>query len=175
MGKLYMATTGAMPTTAATGTVATLATSSPKTLIQIKTATTTPIRVCEWGISFDGTTVLTPLKCELLEVDTSAGSNNATITAYVASGLFAYNDPNAPATTVQIGSTTNSGYNSTSENMTSATVRVLDVAYVSPTGFYVHQFPLGREPEVKAGRSLRVRVTDSGTAINAYAYVIWEE
>lgn len=173
MGKLYMATTGNMPTTAATVTVATLATSAPKTLIQLATSATTPIRVCEWGISFDGTTVLTPLKCELI----ATGAVGATVTtAYTATGLIKYNDPNAPASNITTGSNASatSGFNASAEGTITAT-RPLDVAYVSPTGFYVHQFPLGREPEVAISNFLRVRVTDSGTAINAYAYVIWEE
>jgi hypothetical protein len=173
MGKLYMATNGNMPTTAAATTVATLATSSPKTLQQLSVSATAPIRVCEWGISFDGTTVLTPLKCELI----ATGSVGATVTtAYTATGIYKYNDPNAPASTITIGSnaTATSGFNASAEGSITAT-RVLDVAYVSPTGFYVHQFPLGREPEVAVSNFLRVRVTDSGTAINAYTYIIWEE
>lgn len=51
---------------------------------------------------------------------------------------------------------------------------MFDVQLIAPTSQYVKQFPLGREPEVPVSKFLRVRVT-APAAVNAYAYVIWEE
>ena len=176
MGKLYMATTGPAPTTLATTVVTSGTGGTMKSYLQIKTGTA-PIRICEWGVSFDGTVVDVPLKCELIDTGTVA----ATVTSYKTGDIYKYNDPNAANASVSFNtsnasSTAFSGYNATAEGAITSG-RVLDVAFVSPTGFYVHQFPLGREPEIKDGGSIvRVRVTSNvTTSVNAYAYCIWEE
>ncbi len=167
MGKTYIAYNGAMVTTAAPVKIATG--TAIKTLMQLKAGATTPIRVVEWGISFDGSAMVTPGVCELVET----GSVAATVTAYVAADLQPHNDPNAPATQAQIGSTTNSGFTASAEGSITAT-RMGDVQLLDPIAPYVKQFPLGREFEVKAGNILRVRVT-FGTTVNALAYICWEE
>jgi len=104
---------------------------------------------------------------ELIETDVAA-----TVTAYVASGIQKFSDPNAPASLVTLG-TANSGYTASAEGTTAAS-RVFDTQLVAPTNQYVKQFPLGREPEVAISKFVRIRVT-AGTAVNAYAYIIWEE
>lgn len=165
MADSYIANNGPMVTTAAPVSVTTG--TAVKTMLQISTPSTRPIRVIEWGISFDGSAAAVPIKCELLETDVAA-----TVTAYIASGIQKYSDPNAPASLVTLG-VSNSGYTSSAEGSITAT-RVFDAQLVAPTNQYVHQFPLGREPEVAVSKFLRIRVT-APVAVNAYAYVVWEE
>jgi hypothetical protein len=86
-------------------------------------------------------------------------------------------DPSAPGglptstTYFEVG-TSATGYTATAEGTITAS-RVLDVAFVAPTGFYTWAFPLGREPWVDAVSALRIRVT-AGAAVNAYCYCIVE-
>ncbi|WP_157253219.1 hypothetical protein [Nonomuraea typhae] len=162
---LYWAANGAMPTTAALSPVTTG--TSIKTLLQIATPSTRVIRIVEWGISFDGSAAATPIRCELIQTDVAA-----TVTAHVAAGVQPYDDPNAPASLVTLG-TSATGYTSTSEGSTTAT-RYMDLQLVSPTTQYVKLWPLGREPMVPVSKFLRVRVT-AGAAVNAYTYVVWQE
>jgi len=168
--KSYMVINGPMPTTAAPASVTTG--TAIKTMLQVVPASNTPIRVIEWGISFDGTTSSnTPIKCELL----STGAIAATVTAFVAADVMKYGDPNAPTEAsnvpLQLG-TALSGYTASAEGTITA-VKEFDLQLVSPVNSYVKQFPLGREPEIAGGEILRVRVT-AGTAVNAYCYVIFE-
>lgn len=158
----YIAFNGAAPTTAAQVPVTTG--TAIKTLLQIATPATTDLKVVEWGISFDGSAAATPGKIELIQTDVAA-----TVTSLTPS---IYGNPNAPAS-LCVGGTTATGYTSTSEGTITAT-RVFDAQLLPPTGPYVKQFPLGREPWVPVSKFLRIRVT-FGAAINAYAYVIWEE
>jgi hypothetical protein len=51
---------------------------------------------------------------------------------------------------------------------------MFDAQLVAPTGQYVKQFPLGREPFVPVSHFLRLRVT-APAAVNALAYIIWSE
>ena len=165
MATLYFAANGAMPTTAAltkvtTGTVI-------KTMLQIASSATRPLKVVEWGISFDGSAAATPIQCELVQTDVAA-----TVTAHVAAGVQPYDDPNAPASTVTLG-TSATGYTASAEGSITTT-RYGDLQLIAPTNQYVKQWPLGREFQVPVSKFLRVRVT-AGTAVNAYCYVIWEE
>lgn len=164
----FRAYNGARPTTAAfvpvtTGTVI-------KTLLQIAPAASTPgLRVVEWGIEFDGTSVAAPVKCELIETDVAA-----TVTAFsLANDIVKVNNPTGPASTIQVG-TALSGFTASAEGSITAT-RLLDAHLVAPNGaFGPKQFPLGREPEVQPGKFLRVRVTVT-PAVNAVCWVEWEE
>ena len=154
-----------MPTTAALPSVTTG--TAIKTLLQIAPSSTRPIKVVEWGISFDGSAAATPIKCELIQTDVAA-----TVTAHVAAGVQPYDDPNAPASTVTLG-TAATGYTASAEG-TITTTRYGDVQLVAPTGAYVKQYPLGREFQVPVSKFLRVRVT-AGAAVNAFTYICWEE
>jgi hypothetical protein len=167
MATLYWAANGAMPTTAALTKVTTGTTI--RTMLQIAPSATRPIKVVEWGISFDGSAAATPIQVELIQTDVAA-----TVTAHVAAGVQPYDDPNAPASTVTLG-TAATGYSATgaAEGTITAT-RYGDLQLMSPTNQYVKQWPLGREFQVPVSKFLRVRVT-AGTAVNAYCYVIWEE
>lgn len=163
--KTYVAYNGAMPTTAALTKVTTG--TAIKTLLQIATPSTKPIRVIEWGISFDGSAAATPGQIELVQTDVAA-----TVTAHVAAGVMPFSDPGAPASVMTLG-TSATGYTASVEGTTTAS-RLLDYQLIAPTGQYVKQFPLGREPELPISKFLRVRVTFAA-AVNAVTYVIWEE
>jgi hypothetical protein len=162
---LYWASNAAMATTAAPTPITTG--TSAKTLLQIATPSTRSIKVVEWGVSFDGSTAATPIRCELIQTDVAA-----TVTAHVAAGVQPYDDPNAPASLMTLG-TSATGYTSTSEGTITAT-RTADLQLVAPTTLYVKMWPLGREFQVPVSKFLRVRVT-AASAVLAYAYVVWEE
>lgn len=165
---LYLIANGAAPTTAAQVVVTT--STLIKTLLQIKPGSTVTARVVEWGISFDGTTANSPIKCELLETDVAA-----TVTASVATDIVKLDnnalcggDPTTALISVGVAAT---GYTSTAEGAITS-VRMLDVQLISPTSVYVKQFPLGREPIIQAGKFGRIRVTAASGAVNAYCYII---
>ncbi len=170
---LYFIANGPMPTTAAQAVVTTG--TAIKTLLQAKLGGSTNMtgRVVEWGISFDGSTAATPIKCELL----TTGSVAATVTEFVAADIINLTDPNAGAVTDDFplaftAAGDESGYTATAEGTITAT-RMFDVQLVAPTNQYVKQFTLGREPTFKASEFLRIRVT-AGAAVNAYCYIIFE-
>lgn len=165
MGKIYMAFNGPKPTTAAPASVTTG--TAIKTLLQLATPSTEDLRVCEWGISFDGSSAATPIKVELIQTDVAA-----TVTALASGDIVSLNQPNDPGSLLTLG-TSASGYTGSVEGTITAT-RMLDLQLIAPTSQYVKQFPLGREPVVPLSKFLRIRVT-AGTAVNAYCYIIWEE
>ena len=51
-----------------------------KTLLQVATPSTTSIQVIEWGISFDGTVVNTPVQCELVDTETVGATSLTSLT-----------------------------------------------------------------------------------------------
>ena len=159
-----------MPTTAAFTKVTTG--TAIKTMLQVATSATQGMKVVEWGISFDGSAVATPIQVELLDT----GSVFATVTASAQADIMALdgdavNNGNVTTNLIQIG-TALTGYTASAEG-TITSVREFDVQQVAPTNQYVKQFPLGCRPFVKPGESLRIRVT-AGAAVNAYCYVIVE-
>lgn len=170
MANTYSVWNGPMPTTAALAPVTTG--TAIKTMLQLVPAV--PIKVVEWGVSFDGTAANTPGKVELIET----GSVAATVTALATTDIYPYFDPSAPANTsgssgtpLNLG-TALSGYSASVEGSTTAT-RIGDHQLVAPTNQNLKQWPLGREFGVAAGKVLRVRMT-FGTAVNALCYVVFE-
>jgi hypothetical protein len=162
---LYWAANGPMQTTAAFAPVTTG--TAIKTMLQIATPSTRVLRVMEWGISFEGSAAATPIRCELVQTDVAA-----TVTAHVASGVQPFNDPNAPASLMTLG-TSATGYTATAEGTITAT-RTFDLQFIAPTNQYVKQWPLDQEPQMPVSKFLRVRVT-AGTAVNCYCYIVWGE
>ena len=169
MSKTYSVVNGAIPAAAAAVPIA--LTTTIKTTMQIATNTTNnAIRVVEWWTEYDGSAAATPVKTELLR---STGGPQTTLTAYGAGDISASNDPNAPTTSIQLG-TALSGFNNTTTEVTPTGVGNLQTHFVPPTsGIYI-QFPLGREPEIAKAQFLRHRVTATA-AVNCYAGVTWEE
>lgn len=167
MAKTYRVYNGPMVTTVQAAKVTTG--TALKTMLQIRASASNALRICEWGLSFDGSALATPGVCECLET----GAVGATVTAFVAADIYPDNDPNATASLIQIGSTTNSGYTSSSEGSVIAS-RMFDVQLVDPAIGWMHQFAEGRMPEVKAGNYCRIRVT-FGSAVNCLCWISWEE
>jgi hypothetical protein len=165
MPDLYWCANGPMPTTAAVASVTTG--TAIKTLLQIATPATRILRVVSWGISFDGSSAAVPIKCELIQTDVAA-----TVTAHVAAGVQPFNDPNAPASLVTLG-TSATGYTATVEGTITAT-RYADLQLIAPTNQYVYQWPLDNEFQMPFSKFLRVRVT-AAVAVNAYTWVCWAE
>ena len=167
--KTYAVMNGAAPGAAAAVPITTG--TAIKTHIQIATNTTTPsIRFVEWWVEFDGSTAATPIKVELIR---HTGGAQTTLTAYAAADIAKVNDPNAPTSSIQLG-TALSGFSNTTAEVTPTGAVSLETHFVPPTsGIYV-QFPLGREPEVQVSAFARVRTT-AGAAVNCYAGVMWEE
>ena len=142
-----------------------------KTMLQVKAGTTLPLKIKEWGISFDGNAAATPIKCELLETDVAA-----TVTASASVDIIKL-DGNAlsggdPVTNLIPVGTNSTGYTATAEGTITA-VRMFDVQLVAPTNQYVKQFPLGLEPVIQVSKFARIRVK-AGAAVNAYCYMIVE-
>lgn len=160
--------------------------SAIRTMMQLKLATGYIGRVIEWGMSFDASAAATPGQCELVETG-QVGATSLT-TAYAVADIMPFADPNALANTsgtsgvpFNLG-TSASGFSTAAVTEGSTTAsRGLDTQLLPPTGPYVKQFPLGREPSygyytagaAAAQNYLRVRVT-FGVTVNTTAYVITE-
>lgn len=163
---LYLIANGPMPTTAAQVPVTTG--TAIKTLLQLKPFNT--IKIVEWGISFDGSAAATPIKVELLDTGTVFGTVTASADADVAK-MGSVEDAVSSVAGLTLG-TSATGYTCTAEGSITS-VRMFDPQLIAPTGQYVKQFPLGREPKGIIGNAIRIRVT-AGAAVNAYCYIIFE-
>ena len=155
-----------MPTTAAQVPVTTG--TAIKTLLQLKPFNI--VKIKEWGISFDGSSADTPIKCELLDTGTVFGTVTASADADVAK-MESVEQAVASVAGLTLG-TSATGYTCTSEGSITS-VRMFDAQLVAPTNQYVKQFPLGCEPKCIIGNAVRIRVT-AGTAVNAYCYIVVE-
>lgn len=168
--KTYTVLNGAIPGAAAAAPISTG--TALKTMMQIATNTTTPaIRIVEWWTEFDGSAAATPIKVEVMR---STGGAQTSLTAYAAADISKANDPNAPTTSIQLG-TALSGFNNANDpGVTPTGLGNFATHFVPPTsGIYI-QYPLGREPEVGASQFIRTRTT-AGAAVNCYFGLTWEE
>lgn len=169
---LYLVYNSSLATTAApvsqpTGTAI-------RTMLQLKLgAMNTSAQLVEWGCSFDGSAAATPGKVELFETTVAATMS----TAYVNADIQLFNNNGGPANAsnlpIDVTGTGTSGFATAA--VTEGTVtnyRGFDLQLLPPTAPYVKQWPLGREPDWKAGNFLRCRMT-FGASINAYIYVIF--
>lgn len=159
----WNATTSAL--TSPMSGVATSATAgTAKTLLQIKPGAS-KIRIVEWGYILTSTPA-SPIQFELVETGTAF----ATVTA---GNITPYNDATGSASLASTG-TGATGYNASAEGSIT-TSRLLAQTYDSAT-YFKQQFPLGREPEVQSGYSLRIRATPSTSAASTVlCYCVWEE
>jgi hypothetical protein len=176
MAQVYLiqnttATTTAAPVKQPTG-------SAIRTMLQVALSSTFPYaRIIEWGCSFDGSSAATPGEVELLETGTVFATMS---TASAAGDIIPWNDYNAPANTAGSSgvpfnlSTGTTGFATAAVTEGSiTTTRELDSQLIAPTNQYIKQFPLGREPTIKPGNALRIRVT-FGATVNMYCYVLIE-
>lgn len=166
---LYKIFNGPAPTTASQ--VAVTTGTAIKTLLQVKPGTTRALRVCEWGISFDGSAAATPGIVELCVTDVAA-----TVTAHVAAGIHKFDSAaiasGDPTTAIIAVGTTSTGYTASGEGSVGA-VRMGDVQHIAGTNQYVFQFPLGREFLINPSEFGRIRVK-FGAAVNAICYMLVE-
>lgn len=171
MGTLYLVQNVAVPT--GNPNLGQLTSASLYTQLQVQaTSGNPPIRVVEWGVSFNGSALAAGFPCDL--VDTFAIA--ATVTSFGTNDVMVFN-PDTPAQSGTSGpplscSTTASGFLSSAEG-TITSIRVFDSQVVEPIGGYYKQFPLGREPLLTTNHNLRVRVRGDGTT-RCVAYVIFE-
>lgn len=170
---LYRVQNSAMPTTAPATPVVTSATLF--TSLQIKPASADPVKIVEWGVSFNGSALAAGFACEL--VDT--GTVNATVTAYAVADVMNYDveAQNATQSGTTSGvplilSTSASGFTSSGEGSATA-CQVHDSALVEPIGSYFKQFPLGREPFVLPGNILRIRIKGDGV-LTHFSYLVFD-
>lgn len=162
---LYKIFNGPFPTTAAQLAVTTG--TAIKTMLQVKGVTAMPLKVIEWGFSFDGAAAAAGIQAELVET----GTVFATVTASVAADIVAM-DPAALATvstTIFSVGTAATGYTASAEGTITAT-RVFDSTFNQPTNYYYHPFPLGQEPQVAAVSALRIRVK-AAAAVNMICWI----
>jgi len=168
---LYAAWNGAMPATAAIVPVTTG--TSIKTLMQLKANANASFKVKSWGMSFDGITAATPIRCELVETGTIGGTSGV---AYVAADIYPYENAAGEAWIGQLGAG-NSLYSTGATAITSGTptaVRIGDYQLVAPTNQYLYDWVLSNEFQVQAGHFLQVRVT-AAAAVNAICFVKIEQ
>lgn len=163
---LYLVPNGPMQTTAAFAAVTTG--TAIKTMLQVK-----PFNLChvvEWGISFDGSAAATPGKVELIETDVAA-----TVTASVDADITKYGPNVADVAAASIAGltlgTAATGYTATAEGTITAVRNLTGPQFIAPTGQFIQQFPLGREPIIQIGKFGRIRVTFAA-AVNCYCYMI---
>ncbi len=163
---IYQIYNGVMPTTAALVPVTTG--TAIKTLLQLKPFNV--IKVIEWGISFDGSSSATPIKCELIDTGTVFG----TVTTLADADCMKFEGADQAVASIAglTMGTSATGFTCTSEGSITTT-KLFDYQFVAPTNQYVKQFPLGREPIIVIGNALRIRVT-AGAAVNAICYVTIE-
>jgi hypothetical protein len=172
----FLLANGPMQTTAAFAKVTTG--NVIKTMLQVAFGATPLGRIIEWGWSGDGSAAATPGLVELIETDVAA-----TVTAYAAADITAYNADALLLTAGQKAasgttgifqfSTATSGYTATVEGSITAVRNLDEPQLIAPTTQFIKQFPLGREPLLQNGKFLRIRNT-FGTAVNATCYVIIE-
>ncbi len=140
-----------------------------KTMLQVQASR--KFIVVEWGWSGDASAAAVPGAVELVDTGIVA----ATVTAHIASGIHKTGDPDAEAVDTELRVTLGTeatGFTATVED-TVTVVRRFDQQLLPPTGPYVKQWPLGREPVVDHDTNLRIRNTFA-VAVNVVCYVIIE-
>jgi hypothetical protein len=136
--------------------------------LQLATSTTAGIAVCEWGISFDGSAAATPIQVELFGCTGAATMS----TALAATDVSRMSDPLGTETVQLQYSTALSSYATAAVTEgTVANYNAFDIQLVAPTGQYVKQWPLGREPSAALSTFIRVRVT-AAASVNCHCYLI---
>jgi len=168
---LYMAWNSAqsLSTTATRAGVATGINS--KTMLQIATPSTRKLKVVRWGVRFESAPTAI-VRCELRQSNVAATG----LTAHVAAGITAYDDAEAPASLVTLGTgATGWGAAGTGTENAPSVVRPLD-EWIAPIGvsWYDYEWSLGREADVAVSTFVQVRMT-TATTITAQCYVIWQE
>lgn len=137
--------------------------SADKTILQLITTSTDRIRVIEYGVTFDGVTA-TAVPVEVrLQRQTSAGTTPVALASnYDVTAL----DPASPTASV----TAKRGIWAAEPTMGA----ILWATKIPPTSGIVIQKPLGQEPVVAVSGFIGI-VVNAAAAVNAWAYIIWDE
>lgn len=146
-------------------------TTGAKVALQLQIPDAGQIELIEWGVSFDGSTAVTPALLELAATDTAATGLNAHSTTTVKNLL----DPNGAPSRLTMG-TANTGYGATGI-VSNTTLRMMDRQYISPTNQYVKMWPLGLYPKIGNATTenfLQFRINTTAT-VNAIIYAVWNE
>lgn len=160
---LFLVSNSPMQTT--TVAVAVTTGTTIKTMLQVRPLV--PLRLVEWGLSFNAAALATPIVVEVLET----GTVFATVTAFVEADIQKVNDPAALAATVMTLSTTGSGFTASAEGTITATRNLDATLFISGLSQpFVKQFPLGMEPVCQVGNSTRLRLL-APAALNCYCYL----
>lgn len=142
-----------------TGDVA-LSAATAKTILSVINAANSPIRLCEFAVSFDG-----------------VSGTAEPVTVELCSSTQATGGASTAQTPVQIRGATRAVQASGARNYTTepTVLTVLKRWLVHPQTGIMVQFPLGREPEqVTTADALCLRCTAPAT-VNAQAYLEFEE
>lgn len=150
MGSVYSATTEAEEA---------LAAATAETVLQLRGATAVKARLIEWGVSFDGVSATEqPVRIRLLRQTTDGTGTGATEVAW---------DPDAPTANC-------AALHTFSAEPTAGDV--LAEYNVHPQTGIVVQYPLGREPVLDNATTSRLGIEcNAPAAVNASAYIVWEE
>jgi len=135
-------------------------TTSAETLVQLRGTTAKKARIVKWGVSFDGVdAAAAPVQVELAFQTTDGTGTGATEVPW---------DPDDGVATV-------TGFHSFSAEPTKG--GVLEHHEVHPQGGgLVIEYPPGREPQLQKLTTSRIGViVTAGAAVNAVAYIVWEE
>jgi hypothetical protein len=157
-----------MPTSGAMAGAPTV--NGTKTFLQLATLSTRQLTVISWGFSLSARLAGT--------IDLVSQDVGDTIAQHVASGIMPL-DPNAPASLLDISSTTKTGYNATAQGAPTAT-RVHDSQILSATAGdnelnSAYQFMPDERPILGVSRFLKVRGTFAATTANLQCWICWDE
>lgn len=132
------------------------------TVIQLHAGLQADARIVEWGVSFDGTnSAATSARVRLVKQTTGG-----TMTQ-IGAGT-AYDSANTAS---------NASWRIAASSEPTSAAGFLEQHLVTPIGgLLVKQYPLGREPVVRAGERAGILVYPGlGSAASCYAYIVWEE
>lgn len=143
-----------------------------KVAIQLQIPSGGQIELIEWGIAHDGSAAATPSLVEI--ASTATGSTMST--AHSTTTVKPVGDPNAPASRLTYGATTNTGYGNGAIT-TNTTLRMADRLYVPTTSPWVKLWPLGCYPKfgaTGAAEFLQLRINTTVT-LNVICWLVWNE
>lgn len=166
----YIAFNSALSTTTSIA-AGTSYTTGAKVALQIGIPSGGQIELIEWGISMDASAAATPALVEIASTATATTS----MTAHSTTTVKPLNDPNAPASTMTMG-TGATAYGAVAIT-SNTTLRMADRQYIPPTAPFVKLWPLGCYPKfgaTGAAEYVQFRINTSAT-VNAICYLVWNE
>ena len=136
-----------------------LVAATAETLVQLRGATATKAKIIEWSVSFDGTaSTNAPIVVRLLRQTTDRTGSAASEVKW---------DPDAPDANC-------AALHSFSAEPTAGDI--LAIYNVHPQSGMVMQYPLGREIVLDNATTSRFAIEATAPdAVNALAYIVWEE